>query len=203
MWHREAAGEEGLAIGPTGRSLAESACRRAYYRVEGILPIRLTPLRPEDVEAAIFDLALPDPLQAPIDEGEEDSPLAARMRRIEEKLDLLLGNARVDVPRPLTGRDRRPLVFSGSGIRLEVDWAYRRADPYRVEILLPPPYLRLVRAVARAVDDPPGTPRHDAPRPLALRIEHMPDEDRDALVAYSYDLQRIALRARVDSGPRA
>ena len=70
----------------------DPAARRAYYRVEGVLPIRLTPLAPEDVEAAVFDLSMPDPLCAPIGEaeGEEESPMAARLRRIEEKLDLLL-----------------------------------------------------------------------------------------------------------------
>lgn len=178
----------------------DPAARRAYYRVEGVLPIRLTPLAPEDVEAAVFDLSMPDPLCAPIGEaeGEEESPMAARLRRIEEKLDLLLGASPVEVPRQLTGADRRPMVFSGSGLALDVADAYCAGDAFGVEILLPPPYARTLRAVAHAtrVVDPGG--RTDGLRKLPLALTHMDDEDRDALVAYSYDLQRFALRARTD-----
>ncbi|MCR9093327.1 MAG: hypothetical protein NXI30_03835 [bacterium] len=176
--------------------------RRAYYRVEGILPIRLTPLAPEEVDAALFDLSMPDPLCAPVGEGEEDTPLMARLRRIEEKLDLLLGVAPIDVPRQLSGRDRRPLVFSGSGLAVEIDGTYASGDAYRVEILLPPPYARTLRAVGYAARDGRPEVGPDTRQPLPLALTHMDDEDRDALVAYSYDLQRFALRARTEGAGR-
>ncbi len=198
MWHHGF--RNGSAIGDSREQIRGSAigpdCRRAYYRVAGILPIRLRPLVGEEIDVAIFDLSLPDPLMQPIDEGDEDTPLAARLRRIEEKLDLLLGATDVDVPRQLSGRDRRSLVFSGSGLALEVDWHFRRGDAYQVEILLPAPYSRVVRAVGFAVEDPPAEAADATTRRLAIELRHMETADRDDLVAYSYDLQRVALRAR-------
>ncbi|MBB85240.1 MAG: hypothetical protein CL931_15640 [Deltaproteobacteria bacterium] len=198
MWVQRDGIEEQRRAGRADPSRFEGSRRRAYYRVAGILPIRLTPLAPGEVEAAVFDLSMPDPLCQPVGEGEEDTPLMARLRRIEEKLDLLLGVSPVDVPRQLSGRDRRSLVFSGSGLSIDVPWSYSQGDAYRVEILLPPPYARTLRAVAFAVRDPLPEVGPDGNRALPLALEHMDDDDRDALVAYSYDLQRFALRARND-----
>lgn len=165
-----------------------------------MLPIRLHAIEPEDLEAEVFDLSMPDPLLQPIGEdGEVDSPLMERLRRLEEKLDLLLGHARVEIPRPLSGRDRRCVVFSGAGLALDVPFGFCCDDYYKVEILLPPPYSRLVRCIARAVEDAPRSLRAGGMRRLPLAIRHMEDEERDALVAYSYDLQRAELRTR---GPR-
>ena len=196
MWYRagDGAGTECVDVDP---SLLESRCRRAYYRVAGLLPIRLIPLANAEVDPAIFDLSLPDVLLQPIEEGEENAPLMARLRRIEEKLDLLLGASPVDTPRQLSGVDRQSIVFSGSGVSLDVTWSFRRGDAYRVEMLLPSPYSRAVRAVAFAVEDSDSEFLGDALRPLAVELRHMEVDDRDALIAFSYDLQRIALRSRV------
>lgn len=180
--------------------------RRAYYRVSARLPIRITPLAPDEVDAAVFDLSMPDPLCQSIAEGEEDTPLMVRLRRIEEKLDRLLGAAAVDVPRPLGGRDQRPLVFSGSGLALDVDFAFAAGDHFQVEILLPPPHGQIVRAVARAVggsSEDTRDGRGAGSSTLALSLLYMDDEERDALVAYSYDLQRFALRTKGDGVGRA
>lgn len=199
MW-REIDQDRGIRETGTRREGGDG--RRAYYRVEALLPIRLTALDPSEVDAAIFDLSLPDPLLQPVAEESGDTALMARLQRIEEKLDLLLGATPVAIPRPLGGRDRRSVVFSGSGLALDVDRPARRGDAFRVEILLPPPHGRTVRAVARVVRDaglevPVGTSRK-----LALALDHMEDEERDALVAYSYDLQRFALRTRGDAAQR-
>ena len=174
------------------------SCRRAYYRVPGLLPVRLTALSTSEVDTAIFDLSIPDPLNQPIEEDEKSAPLMARLRRIEEKLDLLLGASQIDVPIQLTGRDRQSIVFSGSGLSLDVTWHFRQGDAYLVEILLPSPFSRLVRGVAYAVEDAPTDAIGDALRPLALELLHMETEERDALIAYSYDLQRVVLRSRGD-----
>lgn len=170
--------------------------RRAYYRVTGLLPIRLTPLAPEELEAAIFDLSLPDPLLQPVSEGEEGSPLMERLRRIEEKLDLLLGASHLEVPRQLCGRDRQSVVFSGSGLALDVTWDFSAGDHYLMEMRLPTPYSRVVRAICEAVRDAPKDVIGEGVRTLPLAIQHMETEDLDAMVAYSYDLQRFELRTR-------
>jgi len=206
MWHRQGGGREGRGGDDGGvdglcdvdPAILEPSCRRAYYRVTGLLPIRLIPLASDAIEAAIFDLSLPDPMLAPLEECEENAPLMARLQRIEEKLDLLLGLAPIDTPRPLSGADRQSVVFSGSGLSLDVTWSFKKCDAYRVEILLPSPYSRAVRAVAFAVADSGPAFVGEALRPLAVELRHMEGEDRDALIAFSYDLQRVALRARLD-----
>lgn len=200
MWDRRPqAGYEGP--GPLAQAPAYAQnCRRAYYRVAGFLPIRLTPIDPSDVAAAIFDLSLPDPLMQPLGTEEEDSPLAERLRRLEEKLDLLLGATSIEVPRQLSGKDRRSLVFSGSGLALDVTWCFRRGDVYKLELLLPPPYSRTLRAVVRSVEDSAAHVEVGSLRRLALALTHMEVDERDALIAYSYDLQRFALRSRVEPG---
>ena len=93
-------------------------------------------------------------------------------------------------------------MFSGSGLALDVTEPFRAGDAFRVEILLPPPHGRTLRAVALATRDDDGPIASGARRRLPLALTHMDDEDRDALVAYSYDLQRFALRTRTD-GPGA
>lgn len=190
----------------TGEGTRRRACapptaseQRAYYRVEGWLPARLTPLAPEEVDQAIFELETDSVLQTTVAEAGEEGPLLDRMRRLEAKLDLLLGLSGVDVPRPLGAADRRWLVFSGAGLATDVDFAFGRGDCFRVEMLLPAPFMRLVRGVGEAVSDASGRAGSATPGRLALALRHMTDEDRDALVAYSYELQRLALRAR----PRA
>ena len=181
-----------------GASAPTSRCRRAYYRVSGLLPVRVRALAPDEVDAAIFDLSIPDPSRRPVDDAaREASPeLMARLQRLEEKLDLLLGAADLPVPRALSGRDRRRVTFSGAGLALDVAHDFRRGDAFGIELRLPPPYARVVGAVGEAVADaaPVGDPA--APRRLALRFLHMEDEEHDALVSYSYDVQRHALRIR-------
>jgi len=196
MWSRRAAGGARVEVEGAYRP----GSRRAYYRVEGRLPIRLRRLDPEDVEAAVFDLSLPDPLLQPIEEEGEDTALMARLRRIEEKLDLLLGQSLVEVPRPLSGSDRVPVVFSGAGLALDVETPYQQGEAVHVEMLLPPPYVRTLRAVGTTVSDSASTAAPGRPGRLAIALTHMDDEERDALVAYSYDVQRFQLRSRGESG---
>ena len=130
----------------------------------------------------------------------EQHPLISSqcLRRIEEKLDLLLDAGEIPVPRPLSGRDRRLIVFSGGGLALDADFDFARGDAYRVEMLLPAPYARIVRAVAEAVGDSAETLARSGGRRLALAFRQIQPAERDAVVAYGYDLQRIALRAKND-----
>lgn len=179
------------------RAAREWPTRRADYRVEAWVPIRLSALEPESVEAAIYDLSLPDPLAVPFAlDGPERSALLGRLRRIEDKLDRLLAAASLDVPRPLSGCDRRLIVFSGGGLSLEVDFEFERGAAFRVELLLPAPYCRGVRAVAEAVEDSRSATTATGRRRLGLVFRHILPGERDALVGYSYDLQRIALRTK-------
>jgi hypothetical protein len=195
MWQRIAGG--GREERARASDAEAGASRRAYYRVSARVPIRVGRLEPCAIEAAVYDLSLPDPTP-PLITGpaDEKSALFAQLRRIEEKLDLLLGAASIEAPRPLSGRDRRPIVFSGAGLALEVDFDVRRGESYRVELLLPDPYSRAIRAIGEAVEDSIAIAGTGASRRLALVFRHIRPADRDALVAYSYDVQRLELRAK-------
>lgn len=196
MWQRILRSGERAEARSADPQAGAGAVRRAYYRVEAWVPVRISPLAQEAVEAAVYDLSLPDPLAVPFTlEGPERTALLARLRRIEDKLDLLLSAAAIDAPRALSGRDRRRVVFSGGGLSLEVDFDFVRGAAYRVEMLLPAPYARVVRAVAEAVADSSGTQSGSARR-LGLAFRHILPAERDAIVAYSYDLQRAVLRSR-------
>lgn len=199
MWQRIVRGG-GRSAPEAAQAVASlPASHRAYYRVSAWVPTRLRRLAPSEVAASIYDLSLPERLTPPVVGGvDESSALMTRLRRIEEKLDLLLGAASVEAPRPLSGRDRRPIVFSGAGLALDVDFEFRRGDAFRVELLLPTPEPRVVRAVAEAVVDAAGKPGTAGPYRLALAFRHIEAADRDALVAYSYDIQRLELRAKVE-----
>lgn len=200
MWRRVVGGgREGEARASESGSPTRDA-RRAYYRVGGWLPIRLTPLAPEAVAAAVLDLSLPElerviPLSA---EPDEHAALLARLHRIEEKLDRLLGAAAGEGARTLSGRDRRFVTFSGTGLALDVDFHFhfRRGDAFRIDLLLPAPQSRVIRAVAEAVEDAPIAPREGRPNRLALAFRHIEADERDALIAHSYEIQRVALRAK-------
>ena len=168
-----------------------SACRRTYYRVQALLPIRLTPIEEDDVEKAVFELSL-----QPARPSDDESATMERLRRIEEKLDLLLAGNDPGARRPLGVADVECVVFSGAGLAMPVEQPCRENDRFRTEILLPGAEGRVLRAVARAVADSSlmedGVARHH----VALALDHMNDEDRDALVSHSYELQRAELRAR-------
>jgi len=52
MWHRPLAeGEPGLGSA-RGAAGLETRCRRAYFRVSGWLPIRLSPIAPASIDAS-------------------------------------------------------------------------------------------------------------------------------------------------------
>lgn len=199
MWQRIIASGESRPDWKSEHETYARNPRRAYYRVQAWAPIRITPLAPHDLDAVVYDLSIPDPLAAPVTlEGPERSALLARLRRIEEKLDLLLGAADIDAPRPLSGRDRRFIVFSGGGLALDVEFDFSKGDLWRVELLLPAPYSRVIRAVGEAVEDSVKAVKAAGAQRLALSFRHIQSAERDAIVAYSYDLQRVALRAKND-----
>ena len=197
MWKRISASEE-PATDLTSKAFDFARKpRRAFYRVQAWVPVRLTALAPGDLDAVVYDLSIPDPLAAPVTlEGAERSALLARLRRIEEKLDLLLSAADINAPRPVSGRDRRLIVFSGGGLALDVDFEFVKGDLWRVELLLPAPYSRVIGAVAEAVEDSVKTLTAAGSQRLALCFRHIQPAERDAVVGYSYDLQRVALRAK-------
>lgn len=211
MWRRIVGREGREASAPRAATAAASVSRRAYYRVSATLPIRLEALASDEVDAAIYELTLPLPeIEAEAPGGDEESLLLARLRRIEEKLDRLLAAGDAAPRRPLSGADRRLVVFSGAGLALDVDHDFRAGDAYRVELLLPAPNAWLVRAVGEAVTDGSaatiasvpsvasgGSGSVAGPRRLALAFRHIEPADRDALVAFSYEIQRLELRARL------
>ncbi len=166
MWQRIIRSGERIAAPRSEAGTGARDPRRAYYRIQAWVPVRLAKLAPDAVEAAVYDL--------------------------------LLETSAVEVRRPLSGRDGRLIVFSGGGLALDVDFDFAWGDAYRVELLLPAPHARVVRAVAEAVEDSAESLAQSGKRRLGLAFCHIEPAERDAVVAYGYDLQRIALRAKND-----
>ncbi len=169
--------------------------RRAYFRVATRLPLRLTPLGEEEVRILEREINTPKPELGVL----ADPALSAALRRIEEKLNLLLDGAGHEPTRPIGEADRSNLVLSGSGLRSETRESFQTGDPVRVELLLPETPVRQVTALASVVYsaqlmEPEGSRR------LALRFTAIDEGDRDAVVRHICEVQRLALRKRVRTG---
>ncbi len=163
--------------------------QRSYYRVFASLPIRIRRLDPSEVPSVAAVIA------SPVDRFPEisDAALAIVLQRIENKLDIVLSHLEPDHPRPLGDRDVRRISLSASGVGCEMNEQISIHDDVLVEFLLSEVPARHVRAIARPVmekdvsDGVPGAL-------MALSFHVISDADRDAIVRYSYDVQRLQLR---------
>ena len=176
---------------------AAGAERRAYFRVTTQLPVRVRKLEPSVVPA----LAMAISAMVDTDQEVADPALAARLDAIERKLDLLLAIIDPDQPRPLGVEDTCKLSLSGAGLGLRVDEPFSAHDDVLVEILLPDSPPRSVRALSRPIiEDGAAGGR---PGAIAFAFHLISDADRDAIVRFSYDVQRSQLRTRSREGADA
>jgi hypothetical protein len=162
---------------------------RSYYRVFTRIPIRIRRLDPSEVASVATLIANPvDPFVEV-----SDPALAVVLQRVENKLDVVLSHLEPGHPRPLGDRDVHKVSLSASGVGCEMNEQLALDDDVLVEFLLPEVPARHVRAIAR-----PVMPRDTADgvrgTPLAFAFRVISDTDRDAIVHYSYDVQRLQLR---------
>ncbi len=177
---------DAAASGGSGRE------RRAYFRVRAYLPLRHRPLQPGERETLRAEMSTPRP------EPEVEEGLSTWLCQLEEKLDLVLSHLDPAAQRPLCDRDRRVVEISGSGLSFPSKERIRVGESLLVELRLPGGRPRPVRALAEVVerreaDDPWGESR------VAVAFREIHEDDREAIVRFSNDLQRLELRARATS----
>ena len=163
---------------------------RRYYRVTVRIPLRHRPLQPDEVGAVERELETPRP------DLEDLSPaLAGWLLRLEKKLDLTLSLLDANVPAPLSDRDLRVVEVSGAGLSFESKEASEIEGDELLEFELPGTVPLRVRAIARVV-------RHREPESqggpcqVACEFRVIRTEDRESIVRFVNDVQRIELRRR-------
>lgn len=176
-------------------SLAEQPLpsRRSYYRVETRLPVRLRRATLLDVAAVEQRIAIG------VDDGDAgvESEVPAWARQLEHKLDQVLALLDPSLPRPLGLRDLRPVVISGSGMRLTwSDDDLAAGDDALVELLLPGEASGPVVAIAEVVGCQ-AVPGLAAGGSVSLHFRLLDERDRDAIVRLAYRVELAEkLRAR-------
>jgi hypothetical protein len=125
-----------------------------------------------------------------------DPVLAERLEGIERKLDRILAALDENSPLPLCERDARDVSISGAGIGVDVGNPLAPNGAVLVEILLPERPNRHVRAIARPVENGGSDSQ-----PVAFVFEEIAEDDRDAIVRFSQEMQRSTLRERAKGKP--
>lgn len=161
---------------------------REFFRVRASMAIRCRKLDAFDLETVRREIR---------PHGEEDgSPHDARiyawLERIERKVDLLLAAA--------TGKTRGPeapvapqdVVLSGGGVRLQTEEPVEIGDEVLVEMPVPGARTEFIRALARVVAVERPVPPH-IPRTAALCFSEIDEQDREAIVRFTRDVERARL----------
>ncbi len=170
--------------------LVAASDRRAYYRVKVRIPLRHRRVRPDDLDALRVEIRTPRPEAEGV-----DPDLAVRLRMLEQKLDLVLSYLDDRLPAPLGPADVRGVELSGAGMRFEAKDAGEEGQYELVEFQLPSDAAGSIRAIGRVVGRfDPASP--GAEPEVAIQFDTIDEEDREAIVRFSNEVQRLDLRAR-------
>ena len=170
--------------------------RREYFRVSTVLPLRarvLDPTEKDQIEGEIQLRRTPDLSSI-------DPALASRLDAIEDRLDRILEAIDRSPEAWVTPGGMTPIQLSGGGIRFPVRDAVPAGALLLIELVLGGVPRRQVRATARALAEKP--PRGEDEPHAAVQFETITPEDRDAVVAYTLEVQRRETLRR-KSGPEA
>ena len=173
------------------------ANRRSFYRVKARIPLRHRRVRPDEREDLEREILTPRP-----EPPDVEPPLAAWMQRLERKLDTVLSHLDDAVPAPLGELDLCQVELSASGMMFA---AKETADVDGIELLeflLPGIESRVVRALARVVVRCESGEPGEVPQ-VAFAFSTIDEEDREAIVRFGNEVQRIGLRARSAERERA
>ncbi len=176
----------------------EGADRRRFYRVSARIPIRVRALEPGESAALACEIAAS---RASDGRGLADPALRAAFASLERKLDLVLALLDPSGERPLARADVRAVELSAAGVALEAPEDLDPGDEVLVELQLPSSPPHRVRAIAHPV--PLVGPAGADKLRRAFAFDQISDEDRDAIVRFSHEVQRSELRERAGrGGPR-
>jgi len=169
--------------------------RRAYFRVQTHIPLRLGWLTSEQAQVLVHSIETSRRDELSI----RDDGLRVILQRIEEKLDLLLQAQQGGAPLSLGQIEPQRVALSGSGLETGTAEPFRPGDPVKVELLLPGTTPRPITALARVVYGP-SRRVSEGQESVALAFSHVDESDRDAIVRHVYDVQRLMLRERKQPG---
>ena len=160
--------------------------RREFFRVSTTLPVRariVDPAEQEQVEGEIRLRRTPDLSTI-------DPTLAGWLDEIEGKLDRVLETLVANEHDWITTGGLTPLQLSGGGICFPVRENVAEGTLLLVELTLGGVPRRRVRATARTLGEGSArAPEADGPQ-VAVQFETITPEDRDAVVAYTLEVQR-------------
>ncbi len=160
--------------------------RRDFYRVPARIPIRVRSLEAQEVPGLSVEISSPKEEA----DGVADPAIAAVLFRLEAKIDRILSALDRSVPQPLWEGDSQDVSISASGVGMDSGERFELKDKVLVEFLLPDTPKRYVRALARPVGE-------ESTQSRAFAFEVIAESDRDAIVRFSQDVQRLMLRQRM------
>lgn len=168
--------------------------RRSFFRVRTRIPVRHRLLTEGEAQAFLSELASKRADRfVPM-----DPVIAARLDRLEQKLDLVLAALRREVERPLGPEDQQTITLSGSGLELETSDSLSIGEELLVEMRVPGSPARIVRALGRVVIE---SARSNAGKGrVALAFDAIDEHDREAIVRHVFDVERMERARRAASG---
>ena len=160
--------------------------RRRYFRVLARLPVRHRPLEPGEFASLKRDIETPRP-----DPESLEPALASWLVRIEEKLEQvlgLLGDAGAAPAEPVD------VEISGGGLRFGAKLPdEQEGDDVLVELTLPGSPPRPIRAIGRVVARTNEDSGHDE---VAVSFRVIDERDREAIIRFAHEVERVQLRSR-------
>ena len=167
---------------------------RSYFRVQARILVRYRPLA-----AGEFDTIRREIETVRQDPEGLDAVMVGWMRGLEAKLDLILSHLDPSVPAPLGPRDLTDVEISGSGMRWATKESVEVGSDLLIELQLPGLVTRRVRAIARVIRciEPRG---EQSDRHVAVSFRVIDEDDRQAIVRFANDVQRVFLRSRAEAG---
>ena len=165
----------------------DSSADREFFRVTTTIPLRATPVGPDDYHRnaneilSRIDPPLPD----------VDVALIGWLDRIERKLDRLLGHQGLTETKSLEASDRKSVELSGSGMSFSSDETNEPGNALLLEFELPETPIRVVRCMGRVVEETESLRGR-----VGVAFETIRQSDRDAIVRYTLAVQRQQIRGR-------
>ena len=167
---------------------------REFSRVDTCVPFEFAPVAPEEVPNIRSRISMEPSIIAGRMPDLEDEALAAWLRAINSKLDVIL-NHLVFQREGFADLKMRPLNISGGGMSFTSNQTYRVGDVLEIRMMLnmsQPIALYLYGKVVKTGEAGPPGSKFDT----AIKFIEIADEVANAIVRFVFEVQREELRKR-------
>jgi hypothetical protein len=187
------------------------SCRRSFARIDSRLPVRLRLIDATDAAALAERLAVEptyservaaDPAKRHANDGSWDkaalSSILAQLDRLERAVTRIADAMRVDLTDAGAWVEGETVNLSGAGLGAHVTQRIEQGSLVELEMTLLGDPTIVLRAVGRVVSlvHPDGRTLPVGRFHLGIAFDAIHEEDRQALVRYTFKLQREQLRRR-------